>query len=219
MNERILVVEDDYVARSGIVELLSRAGYEVSGVASVPSALALLNADRPDLLITDVRVQGENGLQLVALFGRLLPAIVWTGFDDPGLEAEARAMGAEYLVKPVLPSTLVQAVAQKLAEGPARFSPARRLPRRTPAAAVAAQADSLPARIVDVSEEGVRLSVQRATSAWEPGSLSVIVPGWDPVAVHVVWRQREGNGRWLCGGQIDEADQPRWRHLVETIAA
>jgi DNA-binding NtrC family response regulator len=118
VSERILVVEDDYIARSGVVELLSHAGYEVSGVASVPSALTALRTNRPDLLISDVRVQGENGLQLVALFGHELPAIVVTGFDDPGLEAEAREMGAEYLIKPILPSTLIEVVARKLAEGP-----------------------------------------------------------------------------------------------------
>jgi CheY-like chemotaxis protein len=219
MSERILVVEDDYIARSGVVELLSRAGYDVTGVASVQSALTFLRTDRPDLLLSDVRVQGENGMQLVALFGRVLPAIVWTGFDDPGLAAEARAMGAEYLVKPVLPSTLMEAVTRKLAEGPARFSPARRRPRRTPPTAVAAQADTLPARIVDVSYDGVCLSVQRATSAWEPASLSLVVPGWDPVDVHVVWRQRSANGRWLCGGQVADAHQDRWRDIVDAIPA
>ena len=115
MSERILVVEDDYVARSGVVELLSHAGYDVSGVASVPSAITQLKAAQPDLLITDIRVQGENGLQIVALYRRELPAIVVTGFDDAGLEAEAREMGAEFLLKPVLPSTLMEAVTRALA--------------------------------------------------------------------------------------------------------
>ena len=117
MNERILVVEDDYVTRAGVVELLAHAGYEVTAVASVPSALARLQAERPDLLISDIRVAGENGMQLVALYGRNVPAIVVTGFEDRGLEAEAREMGAEFLLKPVLPSTLMEVVGRKLAEG------------------------------------------------------------------------------------------------------
>jgi DNA-binding response OmpR family regulator len=218
MMQRILVVEDDYVARSGVVELLSRAGFEASGLASVPSALAQLKANRPDLLITDVRVQGENGLQLVALFGRVLPAIVVTGFDDSGLEAEARAMGAEYLVKPVLPSTLVEMVSRKLAQGPPTFSPARRWPRKSPREGLAAQADSSPARVLDVSYGGVRFSVQRATTAWHPESVSLVLPGWqDPLDVQVVWRQRDPAGRWLCGGLIADGDQRRWRELVDQI--
>ena len=115
MNERILVVEDDHFTRAGVVELLSHAGYEVTAVASVPSALARLRSHRPDLLISDIRVAGENGMQLVALYGREVPAIVVTGFEDRGLEAEAHEMGAEFLLKPVLPSTLLDAVTRKLA--------------------------------------------------------------------------------------------------------
>lgn len=72
----------------------------------VPSALRLLAEHRPDLLMTDVRLGAYNGLQLIAMAPRAIPAIVVTGFSDPVIEADAARLGAEYRVKPVDPAAL-----------------------------------------------------------------------------------------------------------------
>ena len=62
---RILVLDDDENALSGIVELLCGAEYAAVGVATFDEAKALLTDDTFDLLITDVRLRGYNGLHLV----------------------------------------------------------------------------------------------------------------------------------------------------------
>ena len=64
----------------------------------------MLAESQPDLLITDVRLDAYNGLHLVAMAPRPIPAIVVTGFADPSIEADARRLGADYLVKPILVS-------------------------------------------------------------------------------------------------------------------
>ena len=56
-----------------------------------------------------------NGLQPIATNALNIPVIVISGFDDVVLQAEARAMGADYLVKPVSPSALLERIKQKLA--------------------------------------------------------------------------------------------------------
>jgi hypothetical protein len=66
---RILVLDDDENALSGIVELLSDAGYHVTGATTYDAAKRLLAAEPFDLFVTDVRLRGYNGLNLVMKTG------------------------------------------------------------------------------------------------------------------------------------------------------
>jgi DNA-binding NtrC family response regulator len=114
VRKTILLVEDDDATRVGLSTLLQRAGYEVVASESVQEGRNLLKEDSPDLLITDVRLGAFNGLQLLAMSPRPIPAIVTTGFPDPVLEAEARQLGAKFLLKPVEPGNLLALVAEML---------------------------------------------------------------------------------------------------------
>ena len=62
---RILVLEDDSNTLSGIVEMLRDADYQVTGAATYDAAKRLLALGSYDLFITDVRLRGFNGLNLV----------------------------------------------------------------------------------------------------------------------------------------------------------
>ena len=112
--ERVLIVDDDGATRRGLVQLLTQAGYEATAVGSFDEARRSIGASPPDLLITDIRLEAYNGLQLILNSPRTIPTIVITGFADPVLEAEARRGGAAYLVKPVQPMELLEVVAEKL---------------------------------------------------------------------------------------------------------
>jgi DNA-binding response OmpR family regulator len=112
--QKILVVEDDGPMRLLFETVLEGAGYEVIAVSSVDAAKKVLAEQQPDALIADVRLEGENGLQLVATSRRHIPSIMVTGMEDAGLEHEAHDMGAEYLVKPVSPALLLSLLEQKL---------------------------------------------------------------------------------------------------------
>jgi DNA-binding NtrC family response regulator len=113
--DRVLIVDDDGSTRRGLVQLLLQAGYEATAVGTFDEARRIISATPPDLLITDIRLEEYNGLQLILNSPRTIPTIVITGFADPVLETEARRGGAAYLVKPVQPLQLLEVVSEKLA--------------------------------------------------------------------------------------------------------
>ena len=110
----ILLVEDNDATREGLQELLCGVGYAVTVVGTVPDAQRALAKQKFDLVISDVRVAGHNGLQIAVASARPMRAIFVTAFPDPTLEAEARRIGADFLLKPVPPSTLFAVIEQKL---------------------------------------------------------------------------------------------------------
>ena len=110
---RVLVVDDDSATRRGLSELLTDAGYESTAVESFHEADRIARTDPPDLLITDIRLSGYNGLQLVLRFPEL-PAIVMTGYADPVLERDASQAGATYIRKPLNVDELLRIVKDKL---------------------------------------------------------------------------------------------------------
>ena len=114
MRKKILLVEDDDATRLGLASFLERAGYDVVATESVQQGKSAMEQDQPDLIITDVRLGAFNGLQLIAMSPRPIPAIVTTGFPDSVLEAEARQLGAEFLLKPIEPTGLLTLVADLL---------------------------------------------------------------------------------------------------------
>ncbi len=112
---RVLIVDDDTATRTGLAALMEAAGYEPTAVGAFHEALHILRTAPPDLLITDVRLEEYNGLQLVINSPKRVPAIVITGFTDPVLESDARREGAVYIVKPVNPGRLLDLVKTMLA--------------------------------------------------------------------------------------------------------
>jgi len=101
----IWVVDDDHGVRFVLATALREAGYAVEGFDSAQAALAALQSKRvPDLLFTDVRMPGDDGL---ALLERLksrepqLPVIVMSAYTDLASTAGAFRGGAhEFLSKP-----------------------------------------------------------------------------------------------------------------------
>jgi two-component system C4-dicarboxylate transport response regulator DctD len=86
---RILIVDDDDTTRRGLVALMAGAGFVALPAGSLQEATAALERETPDLIITDIRLQGYNGLQILAMGARPIPAIVVTGYPDRSIEADA----------------------------------------------------------------------------------------------------------------------------------
>jgi DNA-binding NtrC family response regulator len=103
--KRVLVVDDDPAIRETFERNLSRWGYAVSSAASAESALASLQQIDPAVVITDVRMAGMSGLDLLQLLRERLPevdVVVITAFEDMRTAVSAMKAGAhEYLVKPL----------------------------------------------------------------------------------------------------------------------
>jgi CheY-like chemotaxis protein len=218
MARTILVVEDDEATRIGLLVLLAEAGYRTVGAGTLREATEFLAQQNPDLMITDVRLAGDNGLQLVAMAVNPIPTIVTTAFADPILEAEARQFGAEFMVKPLSPKALLEVVEHKLSAAAASTTgPARRWPRKQVSHAVAARVGDSPARIIDVGYGGVRLEVASDHSAGLPDSFRLTLSGHLSVPVSVVWNRRRGD-IWQYGVAVKDEHEPAWRELVDTLA-
>jgi two-component system response regulator HydG len=117
---RILVVDDDLACRNLAALLLELSGHSPTPVATVAHALELIDAEGADLVLTDLMLPGESGLDLVlGLRERRvdLPVIVMTGSDDTELIARALELGATTVLrKPYSPKWLEAAVGQALGD-------------------------------------------------------------------------------------------------------
>lgn len=104
MSASILVVEDDLNMQELIVEYLEDEGYMSQGASSSADALSLASKFQFDLVVTDVRMAGVDGVDGFVLLKKKLPdlkCVVITGYADT--DAPARAIKIEiddYLHKP-----------------------------------------------------------------------------------------------------------------------
>lgn len=217
---KILLVDDDAATRAGLLELLTGAGYDTRAVSTFEEGMRALRADTPDLLIADVRLGAFNGLQLLVSSPRSVPAIVITGFADPVLESDARQHGADYVLKPVTPSVLLDMVRRRLAQvETSRFETLRRWERKSVPGGIPARIDDHPARILDVSYGGLRFQMPRAGAA--PLSVSVRLTTADvAVRADVVWHTPLGEHAWLGGAAVSQANIATardWRTLVDSL--
>ncbi|MDR3493232.1 MAG: LytTR family DNA-binding domain-containing protein [Ancalomicrobiaceae bacterium] len=102
---RLVVVDDEPPARRAIqIACREHAGVEIVGEASsVAEALPLIEAERPDAVILDVTMPGEEGFHLIRQLEFPLPIIIYTGHANRALEAfEAEAF--DFLLKPLDPA-------------------------------------------------------------------------------------------------------------------
>jgi DNA-binding NtrC family response regulator len=97
---RILVVEDEPIIRTELRRLLVRAGHEVSEAGSVDEATSDYALDGFDLVISDLRLPGAPGTELI---GRCpgVPVLIMTSYATVKSAVEAMKLGAvDYLAKP-----------------------------------------------------------------------------------------------------------------------
>ena len=117
-DRRILVVEDHVDARDLIVAVLEAAGALVISAATAQDAIARARESRPDMLISDVGLPGEDGYALLAEFRKLcpdVPAIALTAYARTSDRDRALAAGFQrHSVKPVDPKQFVELAASLL---------------------------------------------------------------------------------------------------------
>jgi len=115
---RILIVDDEDLVRNLMVEILERADFEVDGAATAEDALALLEQDVYDLVVTDAVMPRFSGFELVRELRRRwprMPVIVATGATTESTITEARAAGAnDVLTKPFSHAELIGAIRSAL---------------------------------------------------------------------------------------------------------
>jgi CheY-like chemotaxis protein len=117
-GRRVLVVEDEPNAREALAELLEGEGFCVLTAANAAAALDLVEAEAPDIVVTDLRMPGGSGDTLVAQVSRLepeLPVLLLTALPAAEILPETRSQVAAVLSKPLEVSTLVAELRRLLA--------------------------------------------------------------------------------------------------------
>ena len=116
---RVLVVEDEAYVRESLTEILHDRGYDVTGAGTVAEGLAVLGRSPVDVVLTDFRLPGADGLELVKQVQATspdVPVIVLTGQGTITSAVECLKSGAsDYLVKPVDPDALEVALDRAMA--------------------------------------------------------------------------------------------------------
>jgi CheY-like chemotaxis protein len=122
---RVLVIDDEEDARELLTIALTQSGAEVRAAATVQAALAILDQWKPNVMVSDIGMPGEDGYDLIKTVraleserGGTIPAVALTGYASAEDAARARAAGYEtHMAKPVSPGDLVMAVATLVAQG------------------------------------------------------------------------------------------------------
>ncbi len=115
---RVLVVEDETYVRDSLVEILRARGFDASAAASVKDALELLGRAPVDVVLSDLRMPGEGGLDLVRHMKTTspdVPVLILTGHGTVASAVECLKAGAsDYVLKPVEPDALELALERAL---------------------------------------------------------------------------------------------------------
>lgn len=111
----ILVVEDEAIIRQSVRRLLQRHNYTVTDVDSLDAARAL-DLDSFDLIISDLRLPGGQGTELVEIASNT-PVLIMTSYASLRSAVDAMKMGVvDYIAKPFDHDEMIKAVKQILTE-------------------------------------------------------------------------------------------------------
>ena len=116
-RRRILIVDDDAATRALLREMLTMEGYAVVEAADGPSALEQVASAPPDLVLLDVMMPGQDGLDVLATLRRTsdVPVIMLTAKDDEVNRVVGLRLGADdYVAKPFSPAELAARISSVL---------------------------------------------------------------------------------------------------------
>ncbi len=107
MSNRILVIDDDVIVRQTITNVLTEAGYDVVSASDGAAGMRLYNRSRPDLVITDIIMPDQEGIQTLMEIHKVDPTAKVIAISGGGRTSNlrildvARTMGAnDTLAKP-----------------------------------------------------------------------------------------------------------------------
>ncbi|MBS1160119.1 MAG: Helix-turn-helix, Fis-type [Proteobacteria bacterium] len=120
-DDIVFLVEDDPAVRKGCEQALSLADIAVCGFSDAETMFAALGSTKPALVVSDVRLPGQDGLSLLRqlrLHDRELPVLLITGHGDVAMAVEAMREGAhDFIEKPFPSERLIAAVRSALEKG------------------------------------------------------------------------------------------------------
>jgi two-component system response regulator FixJ len=192
MARKVYVIDDDAAMRDSLNFLLDSAGFEVTVFETARQFLDALPALALGCVISDVRMSGIDGIELLKRLRTLnsgFPIVVMTGHGDVPLAVEAMKLGAmDFLEKPFEDERLIamieaalrvaepaaksDAVAQDIAARVASLSPRE---RQVMDGLVAGLSNKLIAREYDISPRTIEVYRANVMTKMQAGSLSELV--------------------------------------------
>ena len=113
----ILVVDDSPTDRQHLTDLLTKNGYKVTGAANAEEAIAKAKQTKPDLVLMDVVMPGQNGFQATRALAsdeatKHIPIIICSTKGQETDKVWGLRQGAkDYVTKPVKPTELLSKIA------------------------------------------------------------------------------------------------------------
>ncbi|WP_371231939.1 sigma-54-dependent transcriptional regulator [Pseudomonas sp. QE6] len=118
MSQTILFVDDEAAIREAVQQWLQLSGFEVRLCSSADECLKSVARELPDVIISDVRMPGTDGLALLERLQQLdrdLPVIMVTGHGDVPMAVQAMRQGAyDFIEKPFTPERLLDSLRRAL---------------------------------------------------------------------------------------------------------
>ncbi len=182
MARAVWIVDDDRAIRWVLEKALERAGFECRTFEDGNLALAALRTEAPGVLVSDIRMPGVNGLDLLSRIKEerpKLPVIITTAFSDLDSAVSAFQGGAfEYLPKPFDVNKAVELVSRAMDESEAQARPVKPEPEEPGVAA----GDGL------IGQAPAMQEVFRAIGRLSNSSITVLITGQSGSGKEVVAR-------------------------------
>lgn len=197
-DKQVMFVDDEEGVRKSWQRYLQDRGLATTTAPDGASAIDELSRHPVDVVVSDLRMPGKNGVELLEWLNARQPEtrfIMLTGYGNEGLERQVRELGAvDYLEKPVSPEVLAHAVERALA--------ADRLTRRAGEAVALETAVQVPTAVEPVVEQAAA-----AEKASPLTTLGMIVAAPLLGLAFVVFLPVIGIGAlaWVLGGVIKSA--------------
>lgn len=159
---KILIVDDEEVARLTLAEILRLEGYEITSVGSGEAAVEALRDEPFDVMILDLKMAGMSGMDVLrSVVGKLpdLSVIIMTAYGtiDSAIQA-IRFQVHDYLLKPVSPEQVLESIRNALEKKHI---------------ALIAEPETSYNKNIDVFPGGSQLAWDRRQITWAGGSLSL----------------------------------------------
>lgn len=119
MKKNILIIDDEKIVLTSIKKILEKEGFEIFLAADADEALSRVKTTEFSLIICDIRLPGQNGIELIKKIRRRLqaagkdkiPEVLITGYADAERYQEAINLGiTDYFHKPFDNKELIEAV-------------------------------------------------------------------------------------------------------------
>jgi len=120
---QVLVIDDDAVVGHSFDRVLSGKGYDVDTALSGEEGLADIDARNYDIVFTDIKMPGIDGIEVAERIRRKCPwtpVVVITGYGTSENEARASVLGVSGFVRKPLTPEMIESVTRKALETPVK---------------------------------------------------------------------------------------------------